>query len=147
MGAAPSAIWPEARFHCWVFKQHIPSATKLVKEKGGTSYEVTKSVTPERFFRLIAKVAHCFAVAVRGYGTFKPYLPDVILGSEPHIPYFVGGETSSLPPGAMKHELHLEEAERGGKRLLIARVRLFANIGTPENATPAYYAVVGEQAG
>jgi hypothetical protein len=144
-GEAPSAVWPDARFHCWVFKQHIAGAAALAKKKGGTSYEVTKTVGPERFFRLVAKIGHCFAVAVRGYGTFKPYLPGVILGSDPHIPYLVGGETSSKPPGTMKHELRIEETERGGKLLLIARVRLFANVGSPENGTPIYYAVVGEQ--
>ena len=145
MGETPSAVWPDARFHCWIFKQHIPGAAQLVKEKGGTLYEVTKTVAPERFFRLIAKIGHCFAVAARGYGTFKPYLPGVILGSDPHISYLVGGETSSRAPGTMKHELSIEERDQGGKRLLIARVRLFANIGSPENGTPIYYAVVGEQ--
>ncbi len=45
----------------------------------------------------------------------------------------------------MKHELSIEERDQGGKHLLIARIRLFANIGSPENGTPIYYAVVGEQ--
>jgi hypothetical protein len=82
-GDAPSAQWPKATLDRWIFKRHIAGATELVRAMGGTSVTIRKAFTPDNFFRLIAKIAHCYAVAVWGYGTFKPYLTGVILGSEP----------------------------------------------------------------
>ncbi len=46
---------------------------------------------------MLAKIAHSFAVAEYGHGTFEPFLPRNTLGQSPHIFHYVGGVATEPP--------------------------------------------------
>jgi HNH endonuclease len=100
------------------------------------------------FARAIAKIAYCGAVAKYGITGIQPsVLPDIILGRYPFVPHFVGSDPDPPPPPHprnMRHVIEIATAtERGGLRLLVALVRLFAHSGTAEHGMPVYRVVVG----
>ena len=92
------------------------------------------------FARTIAKIAHAFAIATYGLGSFKPLLLDFILGRTDIYNDLVGGEfdiPTATPP---THVFHLEEATGcfHGENLLAVKLRLF-----PQHGTPQYFIIVG----
>jgi len=95
-----------------------------------------------------AKIAYCGAVAKYGIDGFRAFvLPDIILGRYPWVPYLVGSDPDPPPPPHppnMRHAIEIATTtERGGLRLLVALVRLFADSGTAEHGMPVYRVVVG----
>ena len=66
----------------------------------GKAYEVTRTLPITRFAQMLAKIAHCMAVARYGYGAFQPLLPRLIIGDPRdglNLPDFVGGVSSPNP--------------------------------------------------
>src|SRR5207253_2739272 len=99
------------------------------------------------FSRALAKIAYCNAVAVLGFGSFRPlWLVELILGRFPSAPYLVGGFGHDLQPPAAEikslHYLQMSEAVSGRLRLLTMMLRLFANSGSAERGMPIYKIVV-----
>jgi hypothetical protein len=47
--------------------------------------------------RMIAKIAHAFAVADQGLDKFTPLLPDVVLGRSDNLADLIGGEMPCPP--------------------------------------------------
>jgi hypothetical protein len=93
------------------------------------------------YFRMIAKIAHSFAVSQIGIDGFDAHLPHIILGNQPvMIPYLIGISDATLPvrPNALSHQIGLGLIAWGGGHLVRVRVQLFAF-----NRGPAYDAVAG----
>jgi hypothetical protein len=96
------------------------------------------------FARMIAKIAHAHAVAMRGLDAFHPLAIEAILNDTPaDIWYIVGGRSKPLP-GDDFHRLEVEEREVitsafRRKKLLVVSVQLFAEFDMPAHAV-----VVGE---
>ncbi len=134
----PNATWNDGRIHCWQFGPARRLVGEYLAEMQASEWEVSKTTKIFPFVRLIAKIGHAFAIATCGYGSFQPMLPPLILGKSdaPNAAYLVGGELEAPPPSEREHELGIIKVDNSD--LLVAYVRLFANIGTP-----AYYAVVG----
>jgi hypothetical protein len=82
---------------------------------------------PEMFCRMVAKIAHSYAVAELGMNSFEPFLPDVILGKAPSISRFVGTLPFRSAPTEQLHRLSINRA----KGLVQVQVRLFAKYGGP----------------
>jgi hypothetical protein len=144
-GNPPSSSWNNAAMHCWQFSGSRAKVAEYAASHGAKEVSVSKSVKIGPFVRLLAKIGHTFAIAMRGHGTFKPYLPDIVLGQTDEVAYLIGGELSIPPPTSQEHELHVEEHDHpSGKRLIVVRIRLFADTGTSQHGTPIYYAVAGE---
>jgi hypothetical protein len=91
--------------------------------------------------RMLAKIAHAYAVAELGYGAFRPGLLEIILGRHPmYISHFVGGiRGQPIPMGTDLHEIEIDQTGLGGGRYVVVRIQLFANRKLPE-----YYVVAGE---
>lgn len=91
--------------------------------------------------RVIAKIAHAFAVAKFGIDGFRPTLPKYILESEPlKLGTYVGGDPISTDsPSEAFYEVSAEWEQWGNARLLMVRVRIFAN----RQASPVYLVVAG----
>jgi hypothetical protein len=107
----------------------------IPEEASGEAHGQLEPFSPDRFCRMIAKVAHGAAMAELKPGSFKPFLPDVILGKNKMISYYVGSTTKRLGKAAnYQHEIELSIING----LLIADVRLFADLGYRP-----YHAVVG----
>jgi hypothetical protein len=87
------------------------------------------------FARVLAKIAHAYCVAEIGLGNFTPLLPDIILGrpSAHTITDLVGTGASEEAPGNNRHEISFSST-LGSGRLIVVRVRLFANISRPTRA-------------
>ena len=110
-----------------------PRATRIIRRAG--------SINAFIFARMLAKIAHAFAVAEYGYGRFPHLLPDLILGRQrgDGFNHLVGGTTDILPKGRNTHEIRLERHSSVlGEQFLVARIRLFADLGGP-----IYFVVVG----
>jgi hypothetical protein len=98
------------------------------------------------FCLTLAKIAHSYAVAERGYQDLKRnytmFLPDYLLGHKVGHCDVVGGQPLKDPPAerGVLHTLALEDCVVQGKEYLIVHIRLFAMIGTP-----IYHVVFGER--
>lgn len=102
-------------------------------------------INPGLFSRMLAKVAHAYAVAEYGLDGFTPLLLDLILKGSDDASDLVGGELET-PRSAIRpqetidlHAIMLDEREIRGKLYLMATIQLFACLGAP-----TYYVVVGE---
>ncbi|MBZ9709817.1 hypothetical protein LB543_24205 [Mesorhizobium sp. ESP7-2] len=98
------------------------------------------SFHPTYFARMLAKIGYAFAIA-EASGRFKPFIARQIIGDEPWLAgHLVGGDPN--PVAKSKHETEVGLLRvRGvmGVEYLMARIRLFGDLGAP-----VYFVVVGE---
>lgn len=94
-----------------------------------------------RWLRMLAKIAHSYAVAKGGINGFKPLLPKLIKDFESAPTHYIGCLGDPLPPKEETlHRLDLIKYKANNSRkYLIVNLRLFANFGAPQ-----YHIVVGE---
>jgi hypothetical protein len=88
------------------------------------------------FFKMIAKMAHAFAVAAFGVEAFKPYLTDIIRGgADDDMGLYIGGPRDQhlIPPieNAAQYVRFYFEHFFDGTTIIVAEVRLFAILGGP----------------
>jgi hypothetical protein len=99
------------------------------------------------YARGLAKMASCDAVVRFGLHEFRSLvLPDLILGRYPCIPYFVGCKLDDPPPPEERAALHLITVGPevvNSVKLLVSRIRLFANSGVEDHGPPVYEVVIG----
>lgn len=115
-----------------VIKQY-PKGTRV----GGTPFH------PGKWLRMLAKVAHSYAVAKEGIDGFTPLLRDLIRGRDDDYGLLIGILDRKTPQerGTL-HAVYLWIAHVSGaveKRYLVAEIHLFTNLGAPH-----YHIVVGE---
>jgi hypothetical protein len=95
------------------------------------------------FFRLLAKIAHSFAVARIGIDGFRHRIPPLLIGksgdSVDTFPYLVGGDVQDLPTEKSLHVLDDHQVSISGVRFRVVTIRLFAFMRMPR-----YQIVVGE---
>jgi hypothetical protein len=91
-----------------------------------------------QFGRMLAKIAHGYAVAELGLDGFRPTLLDIILNDDPQfIGRHVGGALDDSPASDELHEIKVDDFF--ARRWVVVEVRLFANRGMP-----TYWVVAGE---
>jgi hypothetical protein len=96
------------------------------------------------FARMLAKIAHSYAVAKCGQSSFDPMLLDLILGRDEHAPYLIGGDprgAAAAQPNIL-HDIYPMGVQIGefGPKFLGVVIRLFAFW-----ETPTYLVIVGKQ--
>ena len=90
--------------------------------------------------RLYAKIAHSYAIAEWGYGTFTPLVVDQILNKRCRPFRYVGGSMQMPPPErGVLHKLESARELVGEREFLVVYVRLFCDMGSPRQTI-----VVGE---
>jgi hypothetical protein len=90
--------------------------------------------------RLLAKIAHAYAVAELGVEGFRPFLTSIILNRPPlHIGHYVGGLFGDSPKGDDLHEI-LVGHEFWGDTHVVVEIQLFS-----DRAMPKYVVVAGER--
>ena len=145
-GKKPAEIFEEWKAIC-LYSHPDNLADILGIETGETArIRASGTVNSGAFARALAKIAHAQVVARYGISGFEPCLPKLILGQYHHIPYLVGGVFEDPPPPGPAHLLHeigIEEWGNEDQKLLVARIRLFANSGTDKHGMPTYYCVIG----
>jgi hypothetical protein len=67
---------------------------------GGKQFEVSRTFKITEFAKLLAKIAHSYAVAELGLGAFHSFLQPLILGEALNLPDFVGGIAALTPDGS-----------------------------------------------
>lgn|SRR5215213_8754930 len=104
------------------------------------------TVRAEPLLRMVAKIAHSFAVYQMGGVLFKPFLQNLILGEKSSRPisHYVGGDPAvDMHYPLIENERHSLELVFGlpeiyKDRLLLVNIHLFRDIGFP-----SFRAVVG----
>jgi hypothetical protein len=104
---------------------------------------------PSTFGRLLAAIAHGFAVYSRGHSGFIPLLPDIILGRGEDVFRFVGGTNGPSPfPRIMPipsikslHQTIIDTTSIDGRLICYAEIRLFSHLNP---WPPCYCVVIGE---
>jgi hypothetical protein len=140
---------PIERFEAWTWVADNPDERmQPLIQDGDRGWKITTAIRPIVFARMLAKIAHTFAVARLGLDSFKHFLPPLILGEDDKAAYLIGGAappTAPLPaiPYSDKthhHTLTLTVMGSPGKPDVIAMtIRLFEHIGSP-----TYWVIVGE---
>jgi hypothetical protein len=132
-GAPPS--------ECWSKSGIFMAASKQVEKRGAKRVRLNlPKLSTGVFARMLAKIAHSYAVAALGSDIFAPLLPEIILNRFPHIPYLVGGELKTYPASVgVCHELRIETVNIENRRFVITMIRLFSYLGAP-----VYTVVVGK---
>lgn len=96
-------------------------------------------MNPVAFIKLLAKVAHSYAIAEIGRGTFRPILAPFVRGLPLRALEWIGSEPTDRPATPTLHEISLEIFNSGGQDYVVVNLRLFSFLGTPR-----YQIVVGE---
>jgi hypothetical protein len=95
----------------------------------------TTNVDTDAFLRMLAKIAHGFAVSQLGLNGFDPELPPFILGQSPDLaPYLLGNSfwpDIPIVPGHLSHQLGLTTIPWGDQHQVAVRIQLFAAHGAP----------------
>ena len=125
----------------------LPTFGKLLAKylpQGSVTFVPPRATaTSQHLGRMLAKIAHSYAVAERGLDGFVPFLPPIILGRDiRYIAHYVGG-TREIPQCAPEHyRLALKSVQSlSGQNYLMATIRLFSDI----QGMPEYWVVVGQE--
>lgn len=124
----------QVSFWAWI-KHDAPDA---VQKLGGIGFEIGE-ISPSDFTRMLAKIAHSYAVARFGIHAFRPLLRELIrYGSEnPH--FLIGGPSTHPPAEKFLHAITPRRVSLRGTNYLMLQIRLLAQLGAP-----AYFVLVGE---
>ncbi|HFT6990843.1 TPA: hypothetical protein ACGRQA_000115 [Stenotrophomonas maltophilia] len=122
----------------WTWGSYDPKFFSGFQEGGSVHIG---SIHPESFLRMLAKIAHCFAIAELGINAFTPLLLDIIRGSEPLSNRLIGCWHEEVPPSEALHEIRVDWVNGESGRLLVCSLRLFSATGSP-----LYLVVVGKRA-
>lgn len=126
----PERVWTEAFENVSVYTRKNTIYAEL---QSGDLIGPTGITDTDRFARMLAKIAHAYAVAELGMDGFTPLLVPAIHGV-PAFPihHLVGGLLDVGSPATDQHQLRLVSEEFHGRKFWVVYVRLFANLGWPE---------------
>jgi len=120
----------------WIKQSGGENALRLVSRRREGLH--LASIHPLTFGRFLAKVAHSYAVADLGFGSFRPLLLDLIQGKSEAVSYLVGGATEVPPAEDNTFVLRAGWGTIRDMTYAIVELRLYAEL-----ATPQYLVVVG----
>jgi hypothetical protein len=96
-------------------------------------------MNPEAYVRMLAKIAHAYAVAELGQSSFRPSLREFIRGEPMAALKWIGGDTVSPKAEQRLHDIRWYVHFANDLNYLVVSLRLFAFVGSPQ-----YHIVVGE---
>lgn len=133
-GAVPMSDFPNAELHVAYAKTETAGARSSEGIHLGR-FRV------DYFARMLAKIAHGYAIASMGYDSFRPFLQKMIRGEASEYHYYIGGYRDIWP--ADPNNLHalssaVVRSDRD-TRYVAVDIRLFSNMPTPH-----YAVIVGE---
>jgi hypothetical protein len=136
---------PDGNFHMTIIRWQRASLAwdEFIKAHGAKEGAVDFTVKPQQFSRVLAKIAHAYAVARLGVDGFEPFLIDLIhQRNVVRAPEFVGSEPETPPPASgVVHELGLVE----NQNFVVVRIRLFASSSIQgAHGFPVYLVVAGK---
>jgi hypothetical protein len=132
------------RFQYTMWMRESDAFDEFKRSHGAVSAEVEVSIKPQQLSRVLAKIAHSFAVAQLGLEGFTPLLLDLIhTRVVANAPELVGSDPNTPPPATgVMHQLSIVPHER----FVVVRIRLFASSSIDgDHAMPVYIVVAGEK--
>ena len=138
MGKPPTT---EVHVDYQIFWERSASQEKRMKEVMERNLPATVHFNMTVFMKMVAKIAHGFAVGEIGIENFKPVLTPFILGNEDHLelgPWFIGLSNFPLEAGTAHHQLAWGVQQWEHHWLAVVRVRLLSQF-----PTQAYNVVAG----
>ncbi len=137
-GAAVKCLWIRgASFRDGI----VPHLQALAAELKVAAIEPTATFRAPEFFRMLAKIAHAFAVAEMGLDSFRPFLTPMIRDAETsNSVQYIGGLPDSEPAAAGLHEVSFGSRPYHHPDTVAVRIRLLAAL-----ETPTYYVAVGRR--
>jgi hypothetical protein len=113
--------------------------TKAFQKKFGVPLTARFRNMPGSFARLLAKVGYCNLLTMLDPGDFRPICLPYIMGHRANPSYIVGGTFEVAEPETVGYRLSTFGFGTSERVMLVAEIRLFANV-----ATPTYHVVVGD---
>jgi hypothetical protein len=147
LGFPPS---DQVTWHSWQFIDTSGQAAtrqRKLKAAGLRGALAIAKIDVFAFMRVLAKVAHGFAVHNVGLGGFRPTLLPIISGESNYVSHYVGGTFISgpgpfpWPTLSVPYQIIPFEVPIGGEQYLGARIRLFATV---RPLTPIYTVIFGQ---
>jgi hypothetical protein len=94
----------------------------------------------DSYCRMLAKIAHAYAIAELGSYSFRPVLGDFIRGKPlTQAWHWIGSDTAVPPPEQCLHDIQWHVPTINGVNYVMVSIRLFSFIGSPR-----YHIIVGE---
>lgn len=119
----------------------LPHLAALAAELQVAAIEPTAKFSAPEFFRMLAKIAHAFAVAEMGIGSFAPFLIPIVRAADTaNCVQYIGGLREQEPRTENLHELSFVPPPVNRPDIIAVRVRLFATL-----ETPTYHVAVGRR--
>ena len=112
---------------------------KAFEQKFGVPLTARFRHMPESFARLLAKIGYCNLLTMLDPGDFRPICLPYIVGHRANPSYIVGGTFEVAEPETVGYRLSTFGFGTPERVMLVAEIRLFANV-----ATPTYHVVVGD---
>jgi hypothetical protein len=111
----------------------------LCQQLGAIAVMPTATVHAEPFCLMLAKIAHSFAVAELGLGSFDPFLTNMIVNRDTSkCQQFIGGGKGDEQQSSNLHDLQIDRRIGFSREIVVVRVRI---LGILE--TPTYHVAVG----
>jgi hypothetical protein len=121
----------------WIYVYNQDEANALLSAGEGIRLA---EINPYVYAQFLAKIGYSYAVAVRGYGRFRPLVLDLIHGRTNYFRHWVGGDPVAPPAIADEiHHISCSIRKVGERSYIVVRIRLFSFL-----ATPVFNIVVGE---
>jgi hypothetical protein len=131
---SPSTEVPGAK---WIYRDDLldrfVQKTRRFFRSPGIAYEAGQ-IDGRGFLRFIAKTAHAYAVGTFGIDAYEWLTTGVVLGTDPHVSYLVGGHWDLPVPdpdgAAIKFDFGYPTPELP---YAVVKIRLFEFLGAPEH--------------
>lgn len=134
-GPATRRLWIRGASPSHDFQQLLQELTVELRVR--SLMPVSKADVPA-FCRLLAKMAHAFAVAETGSRSFSSPVARYATGSDlSRCLHYIGSRPQDEAPSVFLHEVSLVDPLPDGS--LVIRIRLLARLGTP-----TYFVIVGK---
>ena len=119
----------------------MPHLKALIEELNVTDIEPTATFSAPEFFRMLAKIAHAFAVAEMGVGSFTPLLTPLICNADTsNSVQYIGGLQHAEPATTEIYVMSFGSHTCNRPEIVAVRIRLLAAL-----ETPTYFVAVGRR--
>jgi hypothetical protein len=114
-----------------------------LRAKYGNEVKFLTPGSAEAIGRLLAKIAHAYAVAELGYGSFQPYLLGIIRNQDPLLMHhLIGSAIGKAPVSDDLHEIDILQPDQlNSGKLVVVKIHLFSNY----DGMAVHYVVAGER--
>ncbi|WP_165922887.1 hypothetical protein [Sulfurirhabdus autotrophica] len=100
---------------------------------GSGSFAHDSKIDYLALYALLAKIAHAYAAAELGHGSYQPLLLDVIYGKPVPVSTYIGGTgvIGEMTPWNVIHRCRVFKEDILGIQHILCDVQLFSNLGAP----------------